>query len=97
MITISMTCFLVGAALGQRFKVMALMPTILIVSGLSIAAGVTHGESFWSVFLMAATTATCLQIGYFVGICVRHVLKTGMTPNSSSLTPAKTPSRNLAG
>jgi hypothetical protein len=88
MIAISIVSFLVGAALGQRFKVIVLIPAIVIFSGLAIIAA--HADSAWSIVLMAAATTTCLQIGYFVGFGVRHALETRIWLSSSSLTSAKT-------
>jgi len=40
MITLSIISLLVGAALGQRFKVMVLMPVIAMVLVLVVATGV---------------------------------------------------------
>jgi putative Ca2+/H+ antiporter (TMEM165/GDT1 family) len=88
MITISMISLLIGAVLAQRFKVIVLIPAIAIFSGLAIIAA--HADSAWSIVLLAAATTTCLQIGYFVGIGVRHALETRISSSSSSLTSAKT-------
>jgi NADH:ubiquinone oxidoreductase subunit 6 (subunit J) len=95
MITISMVSFLVGAALAQRFKVKVLVPAIVIFSGFSIVIGGAHAQPAWSIVLMVATTATCLQIGYFVGIYMRHVLEAVLSSSSSSLDSPKTPARHL--
>ena len=96
MITFSTISLLVGAALGQRFKVMVLMPAIAIVLGLSIAIGVTHAQSDWSIVLTAAIAATCLQIGYFVGVGIRHVLETALSRRSSPLASPATPAGHTA-
>ncbi len=88
MTTLTIVSFLAGAALGQRFKVMVLMPAMLIVLGISIATGIAHAQSAWAIALMVAIAATCLQIGYFVGIGVRHVLS---TKPSSLASPATAP------
>jgi len=87
---------LVGAALGQRFKVMVLMPVIAIVLVLVVATGVSLAETAWAIALMAATAATCLQIGYFVGIAIHHVLSATVSPSSSPLTSPETPARHAA-
>ncbi len=96
MITLSMISFLVGAALGQRFKVLVLMPALAIVLVLAVATGVTHALTAWSMVLMVATTATCLQVGYFVGIGIRPVLEAAISRNSSSPSSVKTPARHAA-
>ena len=76
MITISLVSFLVGAALGQRFEVIVLVPAIVIFSGLAIVTGGADGQPAWAIVLMVATIATCLQIGYFGGVYIRHALRT---------------------
>jgi hypothetical protein len=86
--------FIVGAALAQRFKVIVLMPAIVIFSGFSIVSG--GAQAAWSIVLMVATTATCLQIGYFVGIYIRHVLESLISQYSNSLASSKTPARHVA-
>jgi hypothetical protein len=96
MITISMISFLAGAALGQRFKVMVLMPAIAIVLVLAVGTGVTHAQTAWSVVLMAATAAACLQIGYLTGIFIRHVLVAALSRRSSSLNSPETTARHAA-
>jgi hypothetical protein len=68
LITLSMISLVVGAALGQRFKVLVLLPAIAIVLILPVASGVTHTQTAWSIVLMVATAATSMQIGYFVRI-----------------------------
>ena len=72
MITISMISFLFGAALGQRFNVVVLIPAMAIVLVLAVGAGATHAQANWWIVVMAATASICLQCGYFAGIGVRH-------------------------
>ena len=85
MITLSIVSFLMGATLGQRFKVMVLMPAALIIAGISIVTEIAQAQSAWAIVLMAATAVTSLQIGYFVGIGIRHVLS---RRSSSLVSPA---------
>ena len=94
MITLSMISFLVGVALGQRFKVLVLMPAFAIV--LVFAVGTAQAQTAWSIVLMAAITATCLQIGYLIGIFVRQVLVSALSRRSSPLTSSETPARHAA-
>ena len=96
MITISMISFLFGAALGQRFNVVVLMPAMAIVLVLSVGAEVTHAQSAWWIVLIAASAATCLQFGYFAGIGIRHFLVAAPSQGSSSLTPDETSARHAA-
>jgi hypothetical protein len=96
MITLSMISFLFGAALGQRFNVVVLIPAMAIVLALSVGAGVTHAQPAWWIVLMAATDVICLQFGYFAGIGIRHYLVAASSRGSSPLTPAETSARHAA-
>jgi hypothetical protein len=89
MITISMISFLAGVALGQRFKVMVLMPAIAIVLVLALGSGVTHAQTAWSIILTSVLAAVCLQIGYLTGIFVHHVHVAALSRRSSSLNSPK--------
>jgi hypothetical protein len=95
MMTLSIISFLVGAALAQRFKVMILMPAIVIFLGISFASGVANAQTAWWIALMAAAAAICLQIGYFVGMGVRQVLAAALS-RRSPLTSPTTPARHAA-
>lgn len=86
MMILSMISLLVGAALGQRFKVMVLMPATAIVLVLAAVAGITQGQTAWSIVLMAAAAATSMQMGYLIGIGTRHVLAAVRSSRSSPLT-----------
>jgi hypothetical protein len=96
MIMLSMISFLVGAALGQRFNVVTLIPAMVVVLVLSVGAGITHAQPAWWVVLMAAIAATCLQCGYFAGIGIRHFMVAGPSRGASPLTPAETSARHAA-
>lgn len=96
MMTLSMISFLVGAALGQRFKVMVLMPAMAIVLVLAAGTGVTHAQTAWSIVLTTAIAATCLQIGYLIGIFIRHVVVAALSRRSSPLTSPETTARHAA-
>jgi hypothetical protein len=94
MITISMISFLFGAALGQRFSVLVLIPAMTLVLVLAVGAGVTNAQAVWWVVLMAAIAAICLQLGYFAGIGVRHILLAAQS--RASVAAAETSARHAA-
>ena len=58
---------LIGLALGRRFNVFILIPTIIL--GLVGATGiaVARGEQAWYVVLTIIMAATTLQISYLIG------------------------------
>ena len=97
MILLSMVSLLVGALLGQRFKVMVLMPATPIVLILAVGTGVAHAQTAWSIVLMAAAAAISMQIGYLVGIGIHHILAAALSRSSppTSLT-ASTSARHPA-
>jgi membrane protein DedA with SNARE-associated domain len=86
MILLSTVSLLVGAALGQRFTVMVLMPATLIVLVLAIGTGVSQAHTAWWIVVMSAASATSMQMGYLIGIGIRHVLPATLSRRSSPLT-----------
>jgi hypothetical protein len=63
-----------GMALGQRFKLLVLAPAILLTLVLAVGAGVARADTPWRIGLTAAGLITSLQIGYLLGLGIRHVL-----------------------
>jgi membrane protein DedA with SNARE-associated domain len=98
MIILSTISLLVGALLGQRFRVMVLMPATAIVLLIAVGTGATHVYTAWSIILMAVAAATSMQIGYLIGIGVHHVLAAALSRRSPSLVSptASTPARHSA-
>ena len=97
MITFSLISLFVGAALGQRFKIRVLVPALAILLIVAAGAGYMHARSGWCVVLIVASTATCLQIGYFFGIGVlRHLLAAALPRRSTPLASSPTPARHAA-
>jgi hypothetical protein len=72
MIFIALIGLLVGVVLGQRFKVLVLVPGIGLALVFAIAVGVADADGGWTIVLMAMTAITSLQIGYLAGIGIRH-------------------------
>lgn len=65
-------CLLVGAVLGQKFRVFVLIPAIAL-AGLA-TAGFAHAGTFWQILGMVLVATTSLQIGYFAGVGVRYLM-----------------------
>jgi hypothetical protein len=84
-IILAMVSLLVGAVLGQHFKVMILIPAIVIGLVVAVVTGITNANAAWSIVLMAVASATSMQIGYLVGIGIRHLLAVAPSSRSSSL------------
>jgi hypothetical protein len=96
MIATLMIGMLFGAALGQRFNVMVLVPAMAVVLLLSIGAGVAHPQAAWEILKMAASAAMGLQCGYFFGILIRHFLVAAPSQRTSSIATAKTSTHHAA-
>ena len=71
MLTLAIGSLLFGAALGLHFRVLVLVPAggvgLIVIAATSIA----YGDSLATMALTMLLSASCLQIGYFVGSAVR--------------------------
>jgi hypothetical protein len=65
---------LFGAVLGQRFKVLILLPAMSLTLICTITAGVARAQDGWSIALEAVCVTSALQIGYLVGTSIRWFL-----------------------
>jgi hypothetical protein len=82
--TFAMISLLVGMVLGQRFKVLVLLPTIAIAVLFAIGVGIAQADTAWWIFLTAAATATSLQIGYLAGCGIRYTLVVARASRSTA-------------
>lgn len=64
---------LIGITLGQRFKVLILIPLFLLTLLFAFCIGITHSQSAWVVAKVAALIIIDAQIGYIFGIGIRHL------------------------
>ena len=64
---------LFGALLAQRFKVVILVPAIVINSAAILVFGIARNSNLWAVLFCAAVTITALQFGYLGGAVIRFV------------------------
>jgi hypothetical protein len=74
LIAFALVSSLVGMVLGQRFKVLVLLPAMAISLLLAIGTGLAHGERVGPIMLLAVAALASLQIGYLAGVGVRHSL-----------------------
>jgi hypothetical protein len=66
--------FVMGAALGLRFKVLILLPAIGLAAVGIAGVGIAHGDGVGTVMLTVAIVATALQMGYFFGLVMRPII-----------------------
>jgi hypothetical protein len=67
-------CFLLGAVLGQRFKVLILGPSIAFGAVVAIAVGVGRAEDVWGIVLTVILVSTSLEIGYLSGTIINSLM-----------------------
>jgi hypothetical protein len=67
---------LVGAVLGLRFKVPAILPAIGTAVILIFAVGLVEGDGVYSVTLTAILTVTGLQFGYLASNASEFFIRT---------------------
>jgi hypothetical protein len=72
MIMVLLVCLLVGAVLGQRFKVFILLPATVPALFFALLVSAMHGATVSRLLATALTAAASLQIGYLFGIGLRH-------------------------
>ena len=78
-------CFLVGAVLGLRFKVLILIPAIGLSVLVVTANGIVIGESLWRLALVWVIPATSIQLGYIGGTVVQLLFRSaGVTLRSKA-------------
>jgi hypothetical protein len=71
MVGITATWFLVGCALGLRFKVLVLVPAVTLAMLAATVVGIARGDQFWSVVVAVILFGTAVQFGYLAGIVTR--------------------------
>ncbi len=88
---LSLICLLVGAVLGQRFKVLVLIPAMALA--VTAASGFAYAGTLWQVLGAAFVATTSLQIGYLGGIGIRYLIASGRTGqiNASSVATSASP------
>jgi len=93
MMTPLLLCFLFGILLGQRFKVLVLLPAIALA--VMAAVGYDHASTLGQVLGTALVVTTSLQIGYLVGAFVRfgagtaRIGRTYTDTNAASASPRR--------
>jgi hypothetical protein len=74
MMMLLLISLLLGMVLGQRFKVLALLPAMaFVLLGVS-SAGLAGSQGLWLTVIMAVGAIASLQIGYLAGISIRYFL-----------------------
>jgi hypothetical protein len=81
MVMIALCSSLIGTTLGTRFRVLVLIPAIMLGVLLVAATALVKGSALSSAIGAIAVWAVFLQLGYVGGLLTRHVLEvTGLAP-----------------
>ena len=72
MVMLGLFCLILGMAIGQRFKVLMLLPGMAVSTVLALGVGIAQLGTAWSMVLLVATSIASLQTGYLVGIVLRY-------------------------
>jgi hypothetical protein len=96
-VTFGLISLLTGMVLGQRFKVLAVVPAIAASLLAAIGFGIVHSEGLGRTVLLAALTVASLQIGYLVGVAIRYSLAAAGTSGlRSAASQVSQPTRHAA-
>ena len=87
MLWVTILSALTGAVLAQRFKIMILIPATASVIGLTMVTGLVRAHAVWSVLLMAAAASASIQLGYILGLGIRHFLEASLAQRPARLRP----------
>jgi hypothetical protein len=86
---LAMTVMLIGVLLGLRFKVLILVPAIVVGSTAALWSGIAYNDSLRSILLVTAATITALQFGYLGGTIISWYKKSvRLVPCRRQQTPA---------
>ncbi len=86
------TSFLAGAMLGLRFKVLVLLPAMLLATIVAGIAAIENRLDVWSFALVAITAVASLQVGYVVGAMASAFVGADQRPGLSFASADKTES-----
>jgi hypothetical protein len=71
MLMVSVIAALFGVILGLRFKVLVLVPTMLLVLAAALADGISRGQTPVHIVAAALIGLAALQVGYLAGVAIR--------------------------
>ena len=81
MVMIALCSSLIGATLGTRLKVFALVPALIMGIVLVTAVGTVTGAAVSAAIGAAVIWTICLQLGYLGGLLTRFCLEAmGLVP-----------------
>jgi hypothetical protein len=73
-LTFPLLSLLAGMVLGQRFRVLVLVPAMAVVLPIAIGAAAASHQGLGTIVLLGTLSVASLQIGYLLGVGIRHAL-----------------------
>jgi hypothetical protein len=74
MMTLGALGLMIGMVLGQRFKLLILLPAITLGLLGTVILGVARADDAWSIVGRGVLLSTALQIGYLIGTVIRALM-----------------------
>ena len=71
---IAILSLLTGMVLGQRFKVLVLLPAITLAALVAVGAGMARGQAPSTIALTTLAAIASVQLGYLLGLAIRHLV-----------------------
>ncbi len=68
---LALSASLAGIALGLRYKVVILIPAVVLVMLFAMMVGIARGDRFLSLILAMAIPGAAIQLGYLAGAQIR--------------------------
>lgn len=81
MTIVTLACVLTGMAVGLRFKVLMIMPVIVIAVLFTVAMTVARGNQAWMIVSVVLLNAIGVQVGYLCGTFAHSILRDSRTPD----------------
>ncbi len=73
MIVIGVLGLCIGAALAQNFRVLVLVPSCAVATGLVVVLGLAKGYYWVDTLVLSVEIACALQFGYLIGLSVKRL------------------------
>jgi hypothetical protein len=91
MMTVAILSMFFGAALGLRFKVLVLVPAILVSLALNAGIAAAQGSDLWPTLIAMALSIIGIQVGFLGGISARFFIIARRPPHVRAPRAAQQP------
>jgi hypothetical protein len=71
----------IGIVLGLRYKVLILVPAVMLATISAIIVGLAQADGFWSIVLMTVELIIAVQLGYLAGTVIHAAIGAIFSPS----------------